>query len=378
MKENYLSQEDIQKLLASPLDKKMGVTTKIAKFYDAGNFDPDQMAIAEQIFRALIRDSEVEVRKTLAEAIKSSEAIPKDVVLELAKDINEVSIPILEFSEILTDNDLIEIIQSTSDAKKQASVSKRKEVSPKVSDALIETGSEVVVDTLLQNRGAKVSEKGMEKIVEEFSESENLIESLVTREKLPVNVVENVTNKVSNEIIRKLEAKYGQSIAKIGEHISSSRDAATMKVMGLHTTDQEYYLFCQSMRQLNIDEKLMPISALCIGNLNLFEICVARTLKVPVANIRTLLMDTSNKGFRVLYERAGLPESLYQATEALVGVLREISHDLQSVGITLSKNTAHKIITNLMMRSEELGKVDNIDYLITLIRHHAQMDKPAA
>ncbi len=144
--------------------------------------------------------------------------------------------------------------------------------------------------------------------------------------------------------------------------------------MGMQTTEQDYYQFCKSMRQLQIDEKLMPISALCIGNLNLFEVCMARILKVPVVNVRTLLFDSSNKGFKMLYERAGLPSSLYPATESLVEVLREICEELQDVGITLSKTTATKIITNMMMRAEENGSVENMDYIITLIRHHAHMD----
>jgi len=370
-----LSNEDIQKLLESPLERRRDVTNKIARFYDTGGFTDKQKAIAEEIFRALLKDTEVEIRRTLAEAIKTSDQIPQDVVVALAKDVSEVSIPVLEFSEVLSDEDIIDIIKSTTDESKHISVSKRKLVSEGISDALIDTGNENVVDNLLSNINANVSEKGIGRIIDTFSDKEKLIEAVVSREKLPVHIIEHVTKTVSKELISRLEAKHGISIEKIGDAVSKGGEVAAMKVIGLQTTEQDYYNFCKVMKQMQIDENLMPISALCIGNLNMFEICVARKLKVPVLNIRTVLSDESNKGFKVLYERAKLPTSLYNPSALLIDVLRELQDELNNQGMELSKQNANRIITNLMLRAEEQGYVENLDYIITLIRHHAGLDK---
>jgi len=167
-----LSDDDIQKLIKSSVEKRLDVTKKIGKYYSAGGFDEDQMKIAERIFRILLKDTEVEVRKVLSESVKLSKDIPNDVIMELAKDINEVSIPVLEFSEVLTDDDLIEIIESTEDISKQESVSQRKAVSEVVSNALIETGHASVVDKLLHNDGARVADDGYKKIIDDFSNNE--------------------------------------------------------------------------------------------------------------------------------------------------------------------------------------------------------------
>lgn len=374
MNGNELTHDDIQKLLESPVEKRLGVTKRIAEFYSSGGFDQKQMQIAEQIFRALVKDAETEVRKTLSEAIKTSNNAPKEVIMELAKDISEISIPVLEFSEVLNDADLIEIIKSTENVEKQTIVSKRKSVSEELSTALIETHNEEVVDTLLKNDGAEVSEEGYSKIVDNFADKQNVMEAIVEREKLPINVMENLTKHVSKEIKAKLVAK-NKAIEQFADAIHKSEEAATMKVIGMKSSEQEYYNFCKLMKQLNISEDLMPVSALCIGNLNLFEVCMARIIRIPILNIRTLLFDQSNKGFKVMYERAKLPESLYEATEILVTVLRDMKDELSDVGITLSKNNANRILANLMIKTDELGDVKNMDYIVTLIRHNAQMDK---
>ncbi|MDA0781222.1 MAG: DUF2336 domain-containing protein [Rickettsiales bacterium] len=368
-----LSDDDIQKLIKSSVEKRLDVTKKIGKYYSAGGFDEDQMKIAERIFRILLKDTEVEVRKVLSESVKLSKDIPNDVVMELAKDINEVSIPVLTFSEVLTDEDLVEIIDSTQDISKQESVAQRKDVSELVSNALIETGHEKVVDKLLHNDGARVADDGYKKIIDDFSNNEKLLEAMVQREKIPVVIMEKLARTVSQEIYAKLEEKHKNKVKNFDEVMNKGQEVSAMKVMGMQSTEQEYYKFCKLMTKLHIPPDLMPISALCVGNFNLFEVCIARATKVPVLNVRELLKDTGNKGFKVLYERANLPPKLYEASEVLVDVLRDLRGELNNNGIMLSKKVANRIIGNMMMHAEERGEVENLDYIVTLIRHNVDM-----
>lgn len=370
-----LTDDDIRNLVKSPLDKRLDITQKIGKHYVAGGLDEEQKADAEKIFRMLLRDTEVEVRKSLAESLKLSSTIPSDVILALAKDINSISIPVLQFSEVLSDEDLISIIESTDDLFKQESIAKRKTVSENVSNALIETGDENVVNTLLHNQGAAVSEYGYNKIVEDFSDKEQLLESMIQRGKIPVRIMETLAEKVSAEIYKTLMDKYKASLMQLDQAVVKSKEVVAMKVIGMQSTEQEYYRFCQLMTKLHIPDSLMPISALCVGNFDLFEVCIARATKVPVLNVRALLKDAGNKGFKALYQRAGLPENLYDATEILVDVLRDLHEDLKGNGISLSKKVAHRIIGNMTMRAAEKGEIENLDYIITLIRHNVEMSE---
>lgn len=370
---SVLTHEDIQKLIKSPFDKKIDITKKIADYYKNGGFDEQQMQNAAKIFRTLVKDTEIEIRKTLAEAIKDQPDIPKDVIMSLANDVSEVSLPVLQFSDILTDADLIEIVNNSEDSVKQMGIAKRKLVSESVADALIETKNDSVVGSLLQNEGASVSDGSYEKIVEDFSHNESVMGSMIEREALPISIVENLAHKISETIYSKLTEKHKDAFARMDHVIKKTREVATMKVIGLKTTDAEYAQFTKLMDVLKISEDLAPVYALCMGNINIFEVNLARMTRTPVLNIRTLINDPSNLGFKVLYERAGLPQDLYAATAILMTVLRgmQSKKSFTVKGIFVTKETAAYMVKEIIKIASNEDNVKNIDYIISLISHHA-------
>ncbi len=54
---------------------------------------------------------ELRVREALAAHLKNSPDLAHDVAVALARDVDSVSLPMLKFSEVLTDEDLIEIVR---------------------------------------------------------------------------------------------------------------------------------------------------------------------------------------------------------------------------------------------------------------------------
>ena len=70
----------------------------------------ETVALTIATLEVLARDSAAKVRAILAEEIKHMDCIPHDVALRLAHDLEEiVSAPILEYSPLLSDADLMEI-----------------------------------------------------------------------------------------------------------------------------------------------------------------------------------------------------------------------------------------------------------------------------
>ena len=116
--------------------------------------------LAEEIFLIMFKDAEVRVREALAQNLKESPNIPHDVAVILAQDVKQVALPVLQFSDVQTDDDLIAIISSQS-PEKQVAIFKRSTVSENVSDALVETGNEDAVTNLVSNEGAEISERSL-------------------------------------------------------------------------------------------------------------------------------------------------------------------------------------------------------------------------
>jgi uncharacterized protein (DUF2336 family) len=108
----------------------------------------------------MCKDVEERVRGALAANLKECPFLPHDIARTLAVDVASVFDPILKFSTVLTDTDLIEIAKSYG-AEKQKAIASRPSLSSDVSDGLINTRNEAVVGTLVANDGAEISTGSM-------------------------------------------------------------------------------------------------------------------------------------------------------------------------------------------------------------------------
>ena len=92
-KPTRLSKEDVAKLMADPSAKNRAETSgKLAAQFGADELGPAERQIAEDIFRALVKDVEVQVRESLSAHLKSSPDVPHDIALALARDVDTVAL----------------------------------------------------------------------------------------------------------------------------------------------------------------------------------------------------------------------------------------------------------------------------------------------
>ena len=153
-----LTTQDVQRLLTDPsATTRAEMAGKVAQHFAAPNLSASERVLAEDIVRIMARDVATRVRSALADSLKSNSTIPRDIAMSMARDVEEVSLPFIEVSTVLTDDDLVEIIRSGS-SDKQTAVAKRANVTESVADALVERGSEAAVATLMANETAAVGE----------------------------------------------------------------------------------------------------------------------------------------------------------------------------------------------------------------------------
>lgn len=125
-----------------------------------------ERALMTNILRQLIHDVEMSVRCALSARLADHDSAPRELVIILASDQIEAAYPILSRSAVLEDNDLLVLIRERADEHRLA-IAMRQSVSALVSDALVAGGSEGVIETLLENRGAEISAATMAYLVEQ-------------------------------------------------------------------------------------------------------------------------------------------------------------------------------------------------------------------
>lgn len=156
----------------------------------------------------LARDTLPRVRQALAEEIKALDCVPPRVIKALARDVESIAAPILEYSPLLSDNDLIEIITSAQASFALKAIAKRRPLRANVTEAIATALDVPAVATMLLNSSAKIRHQTLDKIAMAAERVKDWQEPLVFRDELPQRVVRRLADFVSKALIEALAAKH--------------------------------------------------------------------------------------------------------------------------------------------------------------------------
>lgn len=361
-----LTAHDVSRLISEPTPlARIDVLQKISDNYNTGLLEGGERAVAEQIFRILLRDTERQVRRVLAESLKDNPNVPRDVVITLSRDeADEVALPMIQFSQVLTEQDVLDIIRGTENMTRRVAVAGRKHVTTRVTAALLDVQEPGIITQLLQNPGADISESQLGRVLREYSGSEDVLSAMVSRAGLPMTVVEKLVTMVSHNLAESLQKKYQFKADLLTQETDQSREQATLQLLAKTTEANEVDAL---VNQLHAFHRLTPsiiIMALCRGNLRFFESALARLSSIPVSNARALINDKGDLGFRAIYAKANLPEAFFYAIKLVVQIVR----DSEDEGITPATPAyANRLIERILFLAE--GKeIDNLSYILAIIR----------
>ena len=158
----------------------------------------------------LARDQVPRVRAILAQEIKTLDCIPKFIVLTLAKDLDAlVAAPILEYSPLLSDADLMEIVATAQVEEVLAAVARRKPLGADVSEAIVSSLDIPAIAALLANPNAKIREKTLDDIAAQAEKIQSWHVPLTLRADLSKRAIWRIASFVGAGLIEQLVSRYG-------------------------------------------------------------------------------------------------------------------------------------------------------------------------
>lgn len=365
MSDDSLSGDDIAKLMQNPtsVPVQMEVVGKLLNQYNAtgdGALSSGQNAQADDVFKVLLSRTEVQVRAMMALSLKQSTKLPPELAKKMAADVAEVALPIIEFSKVLSDTDLLDIINATKEEGKLVAIAKRETVSEAVSAALVETKIEAVATTLVKNEGAAINEQTFSKIVDYHADSASVMGSMLERGGVPAAVIEKLVESVSASITKQLETKYGNlgELKDMRKALNQSMEMTRFQLMGLKTSDSQ---LTRMISYLDENNMLQPFTALCMANLEIFEVSIARILRIPASNVHRLIKDIN--GLRAVYTNAKLPAEMFDAVALTVRAILDMQ--IES-GVNNHVPTPMKVVER--MRKMAGGrKVQNVERICAMM-----------
>ncbi|MBV1933548.1 MAG: DUF2336 domain-containing protein, partial [Parvibaculaceae bacterium] len=170
-------------LVEDPADEVRGeLARKIARLL------PDMQTTERDVIREraismlqrLADDKIASVRAALSDTLKDSDLIPRSLAQKLAKDGSKiVCLPVLEYSPLLSDDDLIEVIAGSTAEGAIEKIARRENVSTNVSEAVAASLDVAAIAALLVNSNAQMREETLDKIIDQAETVDGLHQPLV-------------------------------------------------------------------------------------------------------------------------------------------------------------------------------------------------------
>jgi len=201
-------------------DVRLRLTKKIAKLApDVSDAERDKIqTLTYDALMVLSRDQVTRVRQILSEALKGVADVPSDVIRQLAHDMEiVVAAPVLQFSPVLNDEDLLQIISSAHAEGALSAISKRAHVSEVVSDAVIATNEIQAISDLLANDSAQIREDALDLLADRAQNVTAWHAPLVKRPKLSDKAAKRMAHYLADNLLKKLENRQDLS-----EHVVST------------------------------------------------------------------------------------------------------------------------------------------------------------
>jgi len=161
--------------------------------------------MAMEVLEVLAHDELPDVRAIISNEIKQLKNVPRKIIMDLARDLESaVSAPILEYSPLLNEQELVQIIASGIQGNALIAVARRHGIGNAVSQAIATTQDASGLTELLQNQTSEISEKTMAVIGMSAENIPEMHRPLVERSNLSVNTIKRIATFVSAALVEYL------------------------------------------------------------------------------------------------------------------------------------------------------------------------------
>src|ERR1700761_6962236 len=254
--------DDVIAVLASDTDARVRsiLSRKLAALTPTLQTEARQRVQSDAVasLTTLVAEAALRVRASIAETVRDMPDGPRDIVLRLAHDpAIMVCEPVILFSPMLTQEDLVVLIASGPPPTTMLAVASRPGIGATVSDAIVGSAEPAAIRALLCNQTAQIREATLDALAAQSEQYADWQEPLVRRPHLSTRAQRMLAEIVSGHLLEALAArsdldpKVGESIrtALAGQGLGAAR-APSRRGDSLPQTDLDPHLAVENAEAL--------------------------------------------------------------------------------------------------------------------------------
>jgi len=355
-----LTDIDVRTLLkGATADERALAAHKLCRTIDREALTEADRVKAHEILRVMASDATELVRRALAVTLKSSPLVPRDVAVKLARDVESVCLPLLNFSPAFTDDDLSEIVRLGGPVR-QVAIAKRPELSEKVTASIVDHGVEAAVETAAANDNATFSERTLTRALQRFEKSEKVLAAVAYRNVLPPAVTEKLISLVSDQLREHLLSHHPIRPDLAMQIAIGTRERAIIDLVDQAGRTADPKAFAMHLNRAGRLTPSLLLRALVQGHMSFFECGVAELAGVPHHRTWLMIHDAGPLGLRAIYERAGLPARLYAAFRVAV----DTYHTMEFDGGARDRERFQERMLQRFLTQAQTAQREDVDYML--------------
>jgi uncharacterized protein (DUF2336 family) len=359
---------DVKRLVSHPdRDVRAVLAQKVCRQIRSIELSAREREIVAQILHFIAKDAAAMVRRALAVTLKNSPNLPRDIAKKLIKDVDSIAAPVLTYSPVLTDEDLLDVLKSKAAAKILA-ISKRERIKGNLVKAILRYGDSHAVAAVAANDGAELGAELGSQMLEMYHDNDLVKESFIMRRDLPPTVVEKLITLVSSEMAIRLNEHHEVPIEMAIDLANRSRERASIDFISQSWVSHDLgYLVARLETEGRLTKSLI-IRAACCGQIPFTEHAFAQKTGISLNKARLMVHDSGPFGLKALCKRAGLSEH----DNCLIRAAITIYRDLELKGAGYSKEKFQTIMLERVLSLPIEFSEDDYDYLFEKLDAAAQ------
>ena len=348
----------------APAGERAEATRSLARAWLISNLSDDDRAAAEGALLMLLDDPSPLVRQAMAEVFARSAEAPPAIVQALSLDQPSVALPVLEYSPLLIDADLVDLV-AAGNCDVQCAVARRHNLPSSVCAAIAEVGSPAAALELIENPQAFLAPFSWHRIVERHGHLAAIRESMLALDDLPAATRLALVAKLSDTLAQFVVARQWLSADRAERIVIEARDRSAVNV-ATRSRGEDMQGLVGHLRATGQLTAGLILRALLSGNLELFDQALVELSGLPQSRVAALLYDRGGASVTALLARAGLPESTFPAFQAAL----EATHEIGFVGtVGGAARLRRRMVERVLTRCETDEDVS--EPLLVLLRRFA-------
>ncbi|MEP5181749.1 MAG: DUF2336 domain-containing protein [Rhizobiaceae bacterium] len=309
----------------------------------ATNDAPD----VEKTLTLYLEDSSTKVRRALAKVVARHDKAPRHLVWALARDIDEVAVPVYERSDLLRSRDLADAIKRGKTAIQHA-IAGRMNLDGDTIRTLVSVAEPEAVLRLMSNPLVVLGPGLKHDIAQRLGHEATIRAALLTDDSIEPATRQLLSERLTSSLLAFADTMGWGDAARLQKTTNDARNKVTVEI-AMQTAPEKMASYVKHLQESDQLSAALLVRACCMGHAALFENALALLSGASLKRVQAIIDDGRIAAFKSLYGRTGLPVSAYPVFVAAVEAWQEPQELPQLIDQIISRAEEHEEVDGALL-----------------------------